>query len=168
MATHSVSLDTIQDFLAQKRIALVGISHDPASASVQIYEELCRRGYDGAPVNPSMVAVHGKGCFARVQDIQPPVDAALLMTRPEVTETVARDCAEAGILRVWMYRGIGEGSVSPQAVAFCYEQGMQVVPGQCPYMFLPSTAGVHRFHGFIRKIAGRYPRRVQPSQQRCA
>jgi len=33
-----------------------------------------------------------------------------------------------------------------------------VVAGQCPFMFLPETAGVHRFHGLVRKIMGRYPR----------
>jgi predicted CoA-binding protein len=94
-----------------------------------------------------------------VQDIQPSVEAALVMTTPDVTETVVMDCAEAGIQRVWMYRGVGKGSVSEKAVAFCKERGMQVVEGQCPFMFLPETAGVHRFHGFVRKIMGRYPRR---------
>ncbi len=32
-------------------------------------------------------------CYARVQDIQPPVDGALLMTKPENTEEVVADCA---------------------------------------------------------------------------
>jgi predicted CoA-binding protein len=95
-----------------------------------------------------------------VQDIQPPVEAALLMTSPEATETVVSDCAEAGIRRVWMYRAGGKGAVSAKAVAFCRERGMQLVPGQCPFMFLPDAAGVHRLHGFVRKIMGRYPRRT--------
>jgi predicted CoA-binding protein len=167
MATQAASLDTIQDFLAQKRIALVGISREPASDSARLFEELRRRGYDMVPVNPNTTEVQGQRCFARVQHIQPPVEAALLMTTPEVTETVAHDCAEAGIRRLWMYRGIGTGSVSPKAVAFCEEQGMQVVPGQCPYMFLPQAAGVHRFHGFVRKITGRYPRHARSSEQKC-
>jgi uncharacterized protein len=167
MATQDASLDTIQDFLAQKRIAMVGISRDPASDSAKLFEELRRRGYDMVPVNPSAAAVQGQRCFARVQDIEPPVEAALLMTKPDVTEAVARDCAEAGIRRLWMYRGTGKGSVSPKAVAFCQQQGMQVVPGQCPYMFLPHAAGVHRFHGFVRKITGRYPRRAHTSKQPC-
>lgn len=157
MATQRVTLEIIEDFLAQKRIAMVGISRDPANFSVKLFEELCRRGYDMVPVNPNMVEVHGRRCFGRVQDIQPPVDGVLMMTSPEATETVARDCAEAGILRVWMYRAGGKGAVSPKAVAFCEEEGMRVVPGQCPFMFLPNAAGFHRFHGFIRKITGRYP-----------
>jgi uncharacterized protein len=165
MATQSASLDTIQDFLAQKRIAMVGISRDSASDSARLFEELCHRGYDVVPVNPNVAEVQGQRCFARVQDIQPPVEAALLMTKPEVTEKVAHDCAEAGVRRVWMYRGVGQGAVSPEAIAFCQEQGMQVVPGQCPYMFLPDAAGVHRFHGFIRKIMGRYPRHAHTAKR---
>jgi len=161
MTAQSPSLETIEDFLAQKRIAMVGISRDPANFSVKLFEELCRRGYDVVPVNPNTAEVQGRRCFACVQDVQPPVEAALLMTSPDVTETVARDCAEAGVRQVWMYSAGGKGAVSRQAVAFCEERGMQVVPGQCPFMFLPGTAGVHRFHGLIRKIAGRYPHYAQ-------
>ncbi|MBZ5664953.1 MAG: CoA-binding protein [Acidobacteriia bacterium] len=158
MATQRASLETIEDFLAQKRIAMAGISRDPANFSVKLFEELCRRGYDVIPVNPNAAEVQGIRCFARVQDIQPPVDGALLMTSPEATETVVNDCAEAGIRRVWMYRAAGQGSVSAKAVEFCLGRGMLVVPGQCPFMFLPDAAGFHRFHGFVRKITGRYPR----------
>ena len=168
MATNSASLEIIEDFLAQKRIAMVGISRDPTSDSGRLFEELLRRGYDVVPVNPNTAGVQGRRCFARVQDIQPPVEGALVMTTPDVTETVVKDCAEAGILRVWMYRGIGKGSVSEKAVAFCEERGMPVVPGQCPFMFLPETASFHRFHGFVRKIMGRYPRREPSSSARAA
>lgn len=157
MATHA-SLETIEDFLAQKRIAMAGISRDPASFSVTLFEELCRRGYDVVPVNPNIAEVKGRRCFARVQDIQPPVEAALLMTSPNETEAVVNDCAEAHISRIWMYRAAGKGAVSARAVEFCRERGLQVVPGECPLMFLPHTAGIHRFHGFVRKITGRYPR----------
>ena len=158
MATKNTSLEVIEDFLAQKRIAMVGISRDAASDSGRLFEELIRRGYDVVPVNPNTAGVQGRRCFARVQDIQPPVEAALLMTTPDVTETVVKDCAEAGIGRIWMYRGIGAGSVSEKALAFCEDRGMQVVAGQCPFMFLPQPAGFHRFHGFVRKIMGQYPR----------
>ena len=168
MAAKSASLELIENFLAQKRIAMVGISRDPASDSAKLFEELRGRGYDVIPVNPNLPEVQGRRCFSRVQDIQPPVEGALVMTTPEVTETVVNDCAEAGIGRVWMYRATGKGSVSEKAVAFCEEQGMQVVPGQCPYMFLPEAAGIHRFHGFVRKIMGRYPRHEHASNMRAA
>lgn len=160
MAAQTLSLETIEDFLAQKRIALVGVSRNQATDSGKLFEELCRRGYDVVPVNPHTTEVQGQRCYARVQDIQPHVDAVLLMTPPEVTDTVVRDCAEAGIRRVWMYRATGKGSVSPKAIAFCQEHGIQVVPGECPFMFLPDAGGIHRFHGFFRKLTGRFPRPV--------
>jgi uncharacterized protein len=163
MQTRSASLETIEDFLAQKRIAIAGISRDPASFSAKLFDEFCRRGYDVVPVNPNTAELQGRRCFARVQDIQSPVEAVLLMTSPATTETVATDCAEAGIRRVWMYRALGKGSVSGKAVAFCRERGMQVVPAECPFMFLPETGGAHRFHGLLRKITGHYPRRTASS-----
>jgi predicted CoA-binding protein len=160
MATQPASLEIIEDFLDQKRIAMVGVSRDPGNFSVKLFEELCRRGYDIVPVNPNSAEVQGRRCFARVQDIQPPVEAALLMTSPQATEAVVNDCADAGIRRIWMYRAAGKGAVSGKAVAFCQDHGIRLVPGQCPFMFLPDAAGFHRFHGFIRKITGRYPRRA--------
>jgi predicted CoA-binding protein len=157
MAITKVSLETIQDFLAQKRIAMVGVSRSPRDFSMMLFKELVNRGYDMVPVNPRMSEVQGRRCFARVQDIQPGVDGVLLMTSPGVSEAVVKDCAEAGVQRVWMYRAGGSGAVSDQAVAFCRERGIVVVPGECPYMFLPD-AGLHAVHGFVRKITGRYPR----------
>ena len=127
MATRQCSLETIENFLSQQRIAMVGLSHDSMDLSVKLFEELCRRGYDVVPVNPHLAEVMGRRCFARVQDIQPPVGGALLMTSPEVTEKVVQDCAAAGVPRVWMYRAAGRGAVSVNAIAFCQERGIQVV-----------------------------------------
>ena len=106
MKPQRPSLETIEDFLAQKGIAMVGISRESRSFSATLFEELCRRGYDVVPVNPNIPNVIGRRCFARVQEIQPQVDAALLMTSPTVADTVVADCVEAGIHRVWMYRAM--------------------------------------------------------------
>jgi predicted CoA-binding protein len=152
------ALETIEDFLAQKRIAMIGVSRNPKDFSAVLFEELRKRCYDMVPVNPNASEVLGQISFSRVQDIQPPVDGALLMTTAEVTDQVVSDCADAGIRRIWMYRAGGKGAVSEKAVAFCRERGIQVVPGQCPFMFLPSAGGIHKFHGFVRKITGRYPK----------
>jgi uncharacterized protein len=158
MAGQHFSLEMIEDFLGQKRIAMVGVSRDPKHFSVALFEELCRRGYEMVPVNPKAPSIKGQHCFARVQDIQPPLKAALLMTPPEVTDTVVADCFAAGVTQVWMYRAGGKGAVSTKAIEFCKSKGMEVIPGQCPFMFLPGAAGVHRLHGFLRKITGHYPK----------
>jgi len=127
---------------------------------VKLFEELCLCGYDMVPVNPYVAEVMGRRCFMNVQDIRPAPEAALLMTSPEVTEAVVRDCVQAGISRIWMYRASGKGAVNQKAVEFCREHGIKVIPGQCPLMFLPDSGTVHHVHGWLRRITGRYPRRA--------
>ncbi|HKF01366.1 MAG TPA: CoA-binding protein [Candidatus Sulfotelmatobacter sp.] len=163
MPAHT-SLEVIEDFLAQKRIAMVGASRDPGDFSILLFKELCRRGYNVVPVNPQASEILGQRCFKRVQDIQPPVDAALLMTSPLTTDAVVADCAEAGIRRIWMYRAAGDGAVSANAVQLCQEKGIQLIPGECPFMFLPGN-GFHALHGFIRKITGSFPKRSRATKR---
>lgn len=152
------SLNAIQDFLAQKRIAFVGISRDPKDFSCSLFREFVKRGYDVVPVNPNATEVLGKPAFRRVQDIQPRVDAALLMTTSAISESVVADCVEAGIHQVWFYRATGDGAVSSKALELCERNGIKVIPGECPFMFFRHN-GFHAIHGFIRKIAGSYPKR---------
>ena len=151
------TIEMVDDFLNQHRLAFVGVSRDSKNFSRTLYDEFRKRGYDIVPVNPNMGDVDGQRCYSRVQDIQPPVDGALLLTTPQVTEQVVRDCAEAGVKRIWMQRGEGIGAVSPAAVAFCEQNGILVIAGQCPFMFLPEANFLHRLHGVIRKLTGSYP-----------
>lgn len=120
---------------------------------------MSQRGYDMVPVNPSIGELAGRRCLARVQEITPPVDGVLIMTAPRETERVARDCAEAGVRRVWMHRGGGQGAVSKEAADFCRQNGVRLVEGYCPLMFLAGTPFFHRVHGFFMKVLGGYPAR---------
>jgi len=147
----------IDEFLAHKRIAVVGVSRNPKDFTRTLFREFRVRGYDLVPVNPASSEVDGLKCYASVRDVQPPVRAVLLFTSPEVTEQVIGDCVAANVKHVWMYRATGQGAVSGAAVAACRENGIGVVAGECPYMFFHKTGFPHRVHGFIRKIMGSYP-----------
>jgi uncharacterized protein len=138
-------------FLAARRIAVVGVSSNEKDFSRAVMRELLRRGHDVVPVHPAMEEVEGRTCWARLQDVSPPPDAALLMTPPAATEQVVRDCAEAGVGRVWMHRGGGPGAASEAAVAFCEAHGIAVVRDLCPFMALPGASFPHRLHGFLRR-----------------
>lgn len=154
--------EAIQDFLAQRRIAFVGLSHNPRDFSRALYKDLVARGYEVVPVHPDTAAIDGATVYARVQDIPAPVDGALLLTSPAVTRAVVEDCIAAGIKRVWMYRAAGEGAVDPEAVARCRREGVRVVDGECPYMYLEHPGFLHAAHGIVRKLTGRYPRHDAP------
>jgi len=149
---------TIDDFLGVKRLAVVGVSHKPRDFTRSLFRELRSRGYDLVPVHPEAIEVEGIPAVRRVSEASPPVDGALLLTSPAVTGEVVVECQQAGIRRIWMYRAVGAGAVSPQAVQFCEENGMSVVAGECPFMFLPDSGFPHNFHAFCRKLVGRSPK----------
>lgn len=157
MPPSKTSLNAIQEFLDRKRIAFVGVSREPKDFSSSLFAEFVKRGYDVIPVNPNTTEVMGRRAFPRVQDIQPPVDGALLMTSPAVSEAVVADCAQAGVRHIWLYRATGEGAVSTMTLELCQQHGMKVIPGECPFMFFPNN-GFHAIHGFVRKIIGTYPK----------
>ena len=148
----------IDDFLALKRIAFVGVSHNPKEFSYALWQEFRQRRYDAVPVNPLAKEIDGQPCFARVTDIKPGVDGVLIMTSKKSTDDIVRDCAEAGVKHVWMYGGMAPGAATKSAVAFCEEQGISVVEGLCPYMFLPGTPAFHAPHRVFKKLTGRYPK----------
>ncbi|HXB68960.1 MAG TPA: CoA-binding protein [Candidatus Acidoferrales bacterium] len=151
------TLQDIGNFLALRRLAVVGVSRHASDFSRVLFRELRQRGYDLVPVNPALTEVDGIPCEAIIADISPPVEGALLLTSPSVTDKVLADCAHAGIHHVWLYRASGAGAVSPSAISFCEAHGISVVGGECPLMFLTETGWIHRLHGFCRTIMGTYP-----------
>ncbi len=146
-------LENARSFLTARRIAVVGVSRNEKDFSRYVLRELARRGYDVVPVSPVLAEAEGRRAFARVQDVTPPVDAALVLTAPAQTEHVVRDCVEAGVRRVWLHRGGGPGAATPAALALCADRGVEVVHDLCPFMALPGAAFPHRLHGFFRRLS---------------
>ena len=151
------SKQTIDSFLSCRRIAVVGVSRDPKDFSRSVFRAFVARGYDSVPVNPNGGEAEGRPFSRGLADVAPPVEGALLLTPPSATARAVRDCAEAGVRRVWLHRGGGVGAVSPEAVALCRERGIEVVDGECPFMFLPDPGFVHGVHRFFRRLGGRLP-----------
>src|SRR5215469_15906178 len=102
--------DKVQDFLAQKRIAVAGVSHDNSRHPVGnlIYQRLKTTGHDVFPVNPHMEAFEGDRCYPDVASIPGGVDGVVVITRPEATDQIVRQCGEAGIKRVWMHQSMAK------------------------------------------------------------
>ncbi len=147
----------VEGFFEHKRLAVVGVSRNPKEFSRAVFRELLAQGYDVVGVNPTANEVDGRPCFSRLQDVSPPIEAALFLTPPTMTERLIQDCPEAGVRWVWLHKGAGAGAVSPASVEFCRTHGIQVVAGACPFMFLPHAGFGHRLHGLVLRILGRQP-----------
>src|SRR4030095_16568795 len=127
----TTSLDTkVHDFLAQKRIAVAGVSRHDSDHPVGnlIYQRLKSTGHDGFPVTPHMETCEGDRGYPDVQSIPGGVDGVVIITRPEITERIVHDCGDAGVHRVWMHQSMRKGSsVSPEAVEYCRQHEISVI-----------------------------------------
>ena len=150
----------INDFLAQKRIAIAGVSRDIRQHPVgnAIYRRLKATGHDVFAVNPAMATFEGDTCYPNVQAIPGGVDGVVIITRPAGTNQVVRDCATAGVHRVWMHQSVAKGSsVSPDAVEYCREHDISVIAGACPMMFGPDADLFHRCFRWCLGVASKLP-----------
>ncbi len=152
--------EAVRDFLAQRRIAVAGVSRGKNEAANVVYRKLRDSGYEVFPVNPNAREVEGDECFPDLKSIPGGVDGVVIATHPKMSEQVARQCAELGISRVWLHRSFGQGSVSEEAVRFCREHGIDVIPGGCPMMFCQPVDIGHRCMRWILGLTGGLPKTV--------
>ena len=144
----------VQEFLSGRRLALVGASADPQSFSNTIFHELKTHGYDVVPVNPNVDSIDGVPAYKTVAEIPNGIDRVMVMVRRENAAQVVHDCVDHGIHKIWLFKGIGAGSVSDEAVDIAREAGAEVIPGACPLMFLEPVAWFHRLHRAARRMNG--------------
>ena len=146
-------------FLANKRVAVTGVSRHPENhGSNAVYRRLRDRGYEVYAVNPSAREVEGDRSYPDLKSIPGGIEAVVIATRPEIAVETMRECAELGIKQVWMHRGPGVGSVSQAATAYGRQHGITVIDGGCPLMFRPTGDFGHRVMRFI--YAGNVPKEV--------
>jgi predicted CoA-binding protein len=142
----------VERFLACRRLALIGVSRDPKHFSRAVLRAFLERGYDAIPVNPLADEIEGLRCHRSIADVRPPVEAALLMTPAWRSVVVVEACLSAGVRRIWLHRGAGSGAVSANAVALARGAGVDLVAGECPFMYLSGTALPHRIHGLVHRL----------------
>jgi predicted CoA-binding protein len=148
-------------FLANKRIAVTGVSRSPQDhGSNVVYQRLRSRGYEVFPVNPNADEVEGDQCYHDLKSIPGGVDAVVIATRPEAAEGTMRECADLGIRYVWMHRAFGAGSVSEAAAEYGRQHGITVIAGGCPLMFDPTADPGHKVMRFVLTCTGKVPTRV--------
>ena len=146
-------------FLANKRVAVTGVSRTPKShGSNVVYQRLRERGYEVFAVNPNTAEVEGDRCYQDLKSIPGGVEAVVIGTRPEIAADTMHECAELGIKQVWMHRGPGAGSVSDAATDYGRQHGITVIDGGCPLMFGPTADFGHRIMRFM--FAGHVPKQV--------
>jgi predicted CoA-binding protein len=148
----------VKDFLAQKRIAVVGVSDKRDTGCNLNYRKFKETGYRVYAVNPHITTFAGDPCYPDLKSIPEKPQAVFILASPAVTEAIVRQCAELGIKHVWMHcmmgtkPGLAAGmtSVSAAAVEMCRAHGIAVIPGSCPNQFLQPDFGHSLMRGMWR------------------
>jgi predicted CoA-binding protein len=155
----SAMMEAASEFLANRRIAVTGVSRTPKEhGSNTVYKRLRERGYEVFAVNPNADEVEGARSYHDLKSIPGGVDAVVIATAPDKADGTMRECAELGIKHVWMHRSYGQGSVSDTATAYGREHGITVIDGGCPLMFEPTADFGHKVMRVIYR--GHVPKTV--------
>jgi len=117
----------IDDFLKQKRFAIVGTFRNESKYAYKILKALKNKGCQVFPVNPGLKEVEGISCYPSVKDIPVVCDVASIITPAQVTERIVRECKDKGISRIWLQ----PGAENDKVIKFCKENNLQVVYNVC-------------------------------------
>jgi uncharacterized protein len=138
----------IDEFVAQKSLALVRVSRKKRISGVNIDKELQAKGY-----SVSVVYLDEKEAGSRLVDLKEPIGGVICAVPPDQTEKAVLQAVDAKIPRVWMQKG----SESKAAVELCEEKGISAIQGQCIMMFAEPVRSFHAFHRGVLKLFGKLP-----------
>lgn len=112
-----------------RRIAIVGLSHNPSRPSHGVAAFLIARGYDVVGVNPALAGqtVLGRPVVATLADAGP-LDMVDIFRASDQAGAVVRDAVALGARTVWLQLGV----IDPVATAAAEAAGLRVVVDRCP------------------------------------
>ncbi len=145
--------EAINDFLSQKNLAILGVSRDKRKFGNTIFKDMRKKGYNMIPIHPEIATMENEKCYKSLAEIPIKVNGVILNIKPKKTEEAVKEVHASGIKRVWMQ----QGSESKSAIEYCIKNGIEVVSGECIFMFAEPMAFFHKPHKWVWRIIGRLP-----------
>jgi len=119
--------DGINGFLAQRCLAVVGVSRNPNKYGNKIFRQLQAGGYEVYAINSAASTVEGQPCYPSLADLPVKVDGVVSVVPPEQTQVIANEAIQLGIRHIWMQ----PGAESDTVVQFCEENKLNTIAGMC-------------------------------------
>ncbi|MGA9853017.1 MAG: CoA-binding protein [Gammaproteobacteria bacterium] len=130
MAFQNPSAAEIKALLERvHRIAVVGLSPNPARPSHGVARALQRFGYKIIPVRPDVKEVLGEKAYPDLKHLPGPVDLVDVFRAPEYVNEIVDDCIAIQAPALWLQEGV----VDEAAAARARQAGMFVVMDRCIY-----------------------------------
>jgi predicted CoA-binding protein len=119
--------EDIQQCLAGKRIAVVGLSSNPARPSYGVARYLMAAGYDVIPVNPSESTILGSPCYPDLESIPGPVDLVDVFRQSDAVLPIAQSAVAVGAKGLWLQLGV----FHEEALTLARSAGLACVANLC-------------------------------------
>ncbi|NJN16250.1 MAG: CoA-binding protein [Oscillochloris sp.] len=151
--------EKIADFLAQKRIAVAGISSSRPLPANLIYQKLKAAGYQVIAIHPTAGEFEGDQCYPNLAAVPVAIDGLVIATKPAITLDLVQQALTSGVPRIWMHESLMQAgtSVSPEAVELCRANNLCLIAGACPMMYCQPVDFGHRCMGWIMRVTGGLP-----------
>jgi uncharacterized protein len=148
--------DKVENFLAQRLIAIAGVSRNPQTETGNaIYKKFRDSGYKVYPINPFAEIIEGDKCYPNLSSLPEKPDAVFINTNPKAAIDVVNQCIECGIKIIWFHQGMGGGSYNKAAAELAESNGIVVIHSGCPMMFIKEADGFHKFLGKVFRFLGK-------------
>lgn len=139
----------LEEFIACKRVAVVGASRSGKKFGNGAAKELRLRGYEVFLIHPEAPEIDGQPCYPSLTALQGQVDAVLISVPAGQAAAVMAEAASLGIRHVWLQ----QGAESPHLLALGDELGLRLVSKKCILMYAPPVRSVHGWHrGFVKLV----------------
>jgi uncharacterized protein len=89
-----------------KRIAIAGLSANPARPSHDVAKFLISKGYEIIPVNPNETEVLGQKAYPNLRSIPGPIDLIDCFRRSDVVGETIDEGLALGIKNFWLQEGV--------------------------------------------------------------
>lgn len=148
------TLASIKEFLAQKNLAIAGISKTKNKFGNTIFKELKKKNYHLYPIHPEMKEYEGIDCFPEVNSLPEEVSGIIICTKPDKAEKLANEAIEKGIKHIWLQ----QGAQNKATLKMAEQNNINLITKECVLMFAEPSAFIHRFHRGINKFFGKLPK----------
>jgi acetyl coenzyme A synthetase (ADP forming)-like protein len=120
-------------------VAVVGASSSPGKVGHDIFVNILKGGFTGTlyPVNPKAKSIACVRAYPNLQDIQDPIELAIIILPPAHAEAAVKQAVDKGVKAIVIvsagFKEVGgEGlAIERRIVALCREAGVRVVGPNC-------------------------------------
>jgi predicted CoA-binding protein len=120
--------DQIDQLLALKTWAIVGLSNNPDRAAFGVAKLLMEKGHTIIPIHPKAEQVHGQIGYAKLSQVPVKIDVVDIFVNSELAGAVVNEAIEVGAQGVWLQLDV----IDEGAIARAKDAGLLAVMNRCP------------------------------------